>query len=143
MVMTPVGARCPTCANVRRFNVAAGLGPAVLLRAVLAGIGVSLAGNAVAGLIPFLGILGPMIVGYLTGRVVSDLVKRRRSQAFASLAAGCFVIGFLLSPLVTLLVQGAPLTPAVLPLIVMARLGSILGLIAVGVGALLAWMQAR
>jgi hypothetical protein len=44
---------------------------------------------------------------------------------------------------VTLLVQGAPLTPAVLPLIVMARLGSILGLIAVGVGALLARMQAR
>src|SRR6202022_4427072 len=73
LVSTPVGARCPTCAGVKRFSML--LKPKELVRVLGYGVGVSAAGTVILSLIPLLGFLGPlisyMVIGFLVGQVVS------------------------------------------------------------------------
>lgn len=93
---TPVGMKCPDCARMplharalgrpRQYATAlgAGLGSAVLLGAV----------DALANL-GLLGIIFPMIAGFVVGRAVAWGAKGARHRAFMWIAAGTAVIGLL------------------------------------------------
>ena len=59
LVGTPVGARCPTCARVKRFAIL--LKPRELARAIGYGVGVGAVGTIMLTLIPLLAFLGPLI----------------------------------------------------------------------------------
>jgi hypothetical protein len=144
LVSTPVGARCPTCAGVKRFSLL--LKPRELARAVGSGLGVSAAGTIIMALIPLLAFLGPlilyMILGFVVGEAVSRGANRKRARELGPIAVGCLFVGYELGYLVLLAFNGAPLGPQLLltPILLATR-----GLTGVGllVGALLAWMRVR
>src|SRR5947207_8198116 len=64
LISTPVGARCPTCAQVKRF--ATGLKPHELARSIAFGIGVAALGSIIALFLPF-PFLPWMFMGFATG----------------------------------------------------------------------------
>src|SRR5206468_12305157 len=65
MIPTPVGARCPTCAQVKRFAML--VKPRELALSILYGVGIGAIGTIIVSFIPFLGILGYMVMGFLVG----------------------------------------------------------------------------
>src|SRR6184192_819409 len=72
LVATPVGARCPTCAGVKRFATL--LKPVELARAIGFGIAVGAVGTLILNFVPLLGILGPIgyaVVGFAVGEGVA------------------------------------------------------------------------
>jgi B-box zinc finger len=141
MVMTPVGARCPTCAQVKRFSLL--LKPVELARAVGYGLGVAAIGTVVLTFIPFLGLLGYAALGFGVGEVVSVGANRKRIPVLAPLAVACLFVGYWLGLVLFALVSGAPFGLLLLlsPILALPRAG----LLVVGLllGALLAWMRTR
>lgn len=139
MVMSPVGARCPSCAQVKRFALL--LKPIELLKAIGYGIGVGAIGTVVLGYIPFLGLIGYAALGFAVGEVVSVGANRKRVTALAPIAVACLLLGYELGGAIELVMRGAPLSLALIAPI-MALFG---GLTVVGllIGALLAWMRTR
>jgi hypothetical protein len=91
---TPVGMKCPECARMPLR--ARGLGkPRHYLAAVGAGLGSALllgAVDAVANL-GILGIISPIIAGFLVGRAVAWGAKGNSHGAFMGIAAATAVIG--------------------------------------------------
>ncbi|MDQ6670757.1 MAG: B-box zinc finger protein [Chloroflexota bacterium] len=147
LVSTPVGARCPTCAGVKRFATL--LKAPDLARAVGYGLAVSAAGTLVLALIPLLAILGPliayMVIGFVTGEAVSRGANRKRAPELGPIAVACLFVGYELGSVVELLVrfQGrVGLGPELIlaPLVGLTSLTLLVGLL---VGALLAWMRVR
>src|SRR6516162_3207724 len=69
LVMSPVGARCPKCAQVKRFAI--GLKPVELAKAIAFGIGLGAIGTIILTFIPFLGLFGYAALGFGVGDVVS------------------------------------------------------------------------
>jgi hypothetical protein len=140
-IQTPVGARCPTCAQVKRTSLL--LKPRELARAVAYGVGAAVAGTAAFALVPLLGILGPLIwfalVGFGVGDAVSRGANRRRARELAPIAVACLFVGYELAVVVLLTTSGRSLTPDVL-LAPFRQLQFTVGLL---VGALLAWMRTR
>src|SRR5207248_9680104 len=66
LIPTPVGARCPTCAQVKRFALL--LKPAELARAIGFGVLVGAIGTVIATFIGgFLPLLAWMVVGFVVG----------------------------------------------------------------------------
>src|SRR5215813_4416966 len=61
-IQTPVGARCPTCAQVKRFAIM--LKPLELVRAIAFGVGAAAAGTVLYFFVPF---VGPLISFALIG----------------------------------------------------------------------------
>jgi hypothetical protein len=148
LVGTPVGARCPTCAGVKRFATV--LKPRDLVRAVAYGVGVSAAGTIVLALIPLLAFLGPlieyMVIGFVTGEAVSRGANRKRARELAPIAVACLFIGYVLGSVILIVVRFQGRIPLGLELLLaplLALLSNLIMLIGLLVGALLAWMRVR
>jgi hypothetical protein len=143
LVSTPVGARCPDCAQVKR--IALFLKPVELARAAVVGVLAATVGTIIALNVPLLGpLLGFMLVGFLTGEAVLRAVNRKRAPELGPIAIACLVVGMWLGVLVLLVfVQRVP--PSLELLAVPARVffGNLLSLLGLGVGALRAWMRVR
>lgn len=141
LVSTPVGARCRSCARVKRFALAAG--PADLARAAALGLAVAAVGGLVASFIPFLGLLAVAFVGFLVGEAVSVSARRRRGPELAVLAIVCLVLGFAFGPILGALLAGNLAALGVYPRLLLATLTDARALLGLGLGALLAWMRTR
>jgi uncharacterized protein (DUF983 family) len=140
MVMSPVGARCPTCAQVKRFALL--LKPRELARAIGFGLGAATAGTLVLTFIPFLGILGMAALGFGVGEVVSLGANRKRVPALAPIAVACLVVGYVLGFVILGVMNGVPLgLPLAVPVLLVLR--NPLALVGLLLGALLAWMRTR
>jgi hypothetical protein len=140
MVMSPVGARCPTCAQVKRFSLL--VKPAELARAIAYGLGVAAIGTIILTFIPFLGIIGYAVVGFGVGEAVSVGANRKRVPILAPMAVACLFVGYELGLVVLGVATGFPFGPLLLLEPILALRG---GLLIVGllIGALLAWMRVR
>lgn len=145
LVATPVGARCPTCAGVKRFSTL--LKPEELARAVGFGLAVSVIGTLILNFVPFLGFLGPIgyaVVGFAVGEAVSVGANRKRVPMLAPLAVWCLFVGYEIGFVMALLVvSGGAFNPQLLvfPIVALTRgFNVIVGLL---IGALLAWMRVR
>lgn len=110
LVQTPVGARCPTCANVRKLPQYQ-ISTAFLARGFGAGIGAGVALGLVWGAVlpfsPFLlfaALLG-LGLGYAVGEAVSFATNRKAGPPLQAAAA--------LGVLVAFLVRGAILASAI------------------------------
>ncbi|HEY1296574.1 MAG TPA: hypothetical protein VGJ60_26145 [Chloroflexota bacterium] len=138
MIMSPVGARCRTCAQVKRFAV--GLKPAELVKAIGYGIGLSAIGTIIVTFIPFLGLFGYAAIGFGVGEVVSIGANRKRVPALAPIAVACLFIGYFVGGSALLASRGVPLSVAI-----SLQVASLFSLTIVGllIGALLAWMRVR
>jgi hypothetical protein len=148
MVMSPVGARCPTCAQVKRFQLL--LKPKELALAIVYGLAVGTLGTVVASYIPLLGpIFSFAIVGFGVGYAVSAGANRKRVPVLGPIAVACLFVGFIVGVGALQMNAGRPLTTALLApvglLLSVLRPGGLLGspLIGLIVGAFLAWMRAR
>jgi hypothetical protein len=139
LVSTPVGARCPTCAQVKRFAML--LKPRELARAVGYGLLAAAAGTAVLAFIPFLGLIGYAILGFGVGEAVSVGANRKRVRELAPIAVACLFVGYDLG----LAILGAALGAPIGPRLFLAPLEQLRGLLGLGllIGALLAWMRVR
>ena len=140
MVMSPVGARCPTCAQVKRLSLL--LKPVELARAIGYGLGVAALGALVLTFIPFLGIIGYAAVGFGVGEVVSVGANRKRVPLLAPLAVACLFVGYLVGISLRLVLAGLPPVPAIL-VAVQTLFGGMTVLLGLLLGALLAWMRTR
>jgi uncharacterized membrane protein len=140
LVSTPVGARCPSCAQVKRFATL--LKPRELAQAVAYGVAVGAVGTVVLSFIPFLGLIGYAILGFGVGEVVSVGANRKRLRELGPIAVACLFVGYEIGIIALLLFEGAPLGVELLlfPIQALTRGLLILGLL---LGALLAWMRVR
>ncbi len=102
MVPTPVGARCPDCAQLHKLPTYRVSTP-YYLRAIGAGLGVAIICSAlwgiVARIIPFLyiNLLLVPVVGYAIGEVISLSVNRKRGAGLAIVASLLVIVSYLLS----------------------------------------------
>ena len=107
---TPVGARCPSCAKVKRFATL--LKPAELARAIGFGLLVQAGGTALLALVPLLGALGPLItfavLGFAVGEVVSISANRKRVRELGPIAVACIFVGYEVGLLGLLVSSGLP-----------------------------------
>jgi uncharacterized membrane protein len=137
--MSPVGARCPDCAQVKRFAI--GLKPVEITRAVAYGIGLAAVGTIILTFIPFLGLIGLAALGFGVGEVVSIGANRKRVPMLAPIAVACLFVGYEIGTVALLMYQGFTLSIAVaLPIVSLFRSLTVVGLL---IGALLAWMRVR
>lgn len=146
LIQTPVGARCPTCAQVKRFVTVAK--PRDLVRGVVGGLGMAAIGGLILQLIPFLGWFGVAILGYLVGELVSLGVNRKRGKELAVLGIVCFILGLPLGFLLRELLGGRlDVVLLVGPMLYVSGLigefSSVPALLGLGVGSLLLWMRLR
>jgi len=148
LVMSPVGARCPTCAQVKRF--ALGLKPVEIAKSVGFGIGLAAIGTVILTFIPFLGILGYAALGFGVGEAVSIGANRKRVPSLAPIAVACLFVGYIIGIDVRLVLEGAPAAIELIGIPLRLLFGS-LSIQAIGsspligllIGALLAWMRVR
>jgi hypothetical protein len=144
LVATPVGARCPTCAGVKRFPML--LKPIELARAVGFGLGVAAVGTLILNFVPLLGVLGPLgyaAVGFGVGEAVAVGANRKRLPLLAPLAVACLFAGYEIGVVVVLMLGrgGFEQQFLLVPIVALFRgLNLIAGLL---IGALLAWMRVR
>ena len=145
LVSTPVGARCPACARVRRFALL--VKPAELARAAGMGLAVGAVGSLILSFVPFLGLIGLAFLGFAVGEAVSVGANRKRAPELGPLAIGCLVIGYLLGPaladLLSFQVAQVVLDLTLLPARLLLLFRAPFLLVGLGVGALLAWMRVR
>src|SRR5207245_11769335 len=96
MVETPVGARCPTCAGIKRFRSL--LKPAELARTIGYGIAAGAMGSVVyafvGAFIPLGPLIGFAIVGFGVGQAVSLGANRKRVRELAPMAVACLLVGY-------------------------------------------------
>jgi uncharacterized membrane protein len=142
-IQTPVGARCPTCARVKRFATL--LKPREVALGVVYGVGAATLGTIVLGFIPFLGLIGFALLGFGVGEAVSVGANRKRARELAPLAVACFLLGYEIGSVAAILIasEGRVLLS---PSLVMAPIFGLtrgLGVLAIALGAFLAWMRAR
>jgi hypothetical protein len=95
--MTPVGARCRGCARLRG-NPIYEVGPLYYLKASGAGLAVALVCGFVVPFIPFFGLFGLMLLGWLTGTAVSAAANYKRGTGLAVVAAVATVVGAVGAP---------------------------------------------
>ena len=110
LVQTPVGARCPDCAQVRRLPTFE-LGIATYARAVGAGVVLAGATGAAWGLIffdlfrlPFLPWVAAIGIGYVIGEGMSASVNRKRGRYLQYIAGACMFLSYAVAGLVSPLV---------------------------------------
>ncbi len=102
LVQTPVGARCPDCARLRKLPTYR-VSIQYYLRAAGSGLGMAIvcgiAWGVVMHLVPFLylNLLLAPGVGYATGEVVSLSVNRKRGTGLAIVASLAVAISYLIS----------------------------------------------
>lgn len=108
LVMTPVGARCRTCAQVRKSPIY-DVGPMYYLRATAAGLAVAAVGSFVVLFIPFFGL---MLLGLAVGEAVTRAANRKRGTGLAVVAVASIFVGVIVIPEI-ITIAGFP---AVVPL---------------------------
>lgn len=102
MVQTPVGARCPDCAQLRKLPTYS-VSTRYYIRAVGTGLGMAVVGGLIWGvvhiLVPFfyLNLLWAPAFGYAIGEVISLSVNRKRGTRLAVMAGIALVISYLVS----------------------------------------------
>lgn len=135
LVQTPVGARCPVCANVRRIPTV-DVKPIFIVRglaaAVVTGVAVGLAWGFLLGEIRFSLILlvaVALAAGYAVGEAVSRATNRKRSPVLE----GCAVVGVVIAYLVHNVVLGVGPLPQ----------GDTFGYVATGLAAIFAAGRVR
>src|ERR671934_474471 len=69
LIQTPVGARCRSCARLRRLPIY-DVGPRFLLRGAAGGLIAAIAGGSVVTLLPNFGLLMSLLLGALYGVAV-------------------------------------------------------------------------
>jgi hypothetical protein len=115
LVQTPVGARCPDCANVRRLPTV-DVKPIFLARGLAAAIGSGLVVGAVwgwavggsrTGIGGFLVIFLAFAIGWAIGESISVATNRKRGIALQA----CAVFGVILAYLVHNIVGGGAILP--------------------------------
>jgi hypothetical protein len=116
LVQTPVGARCPTCANVRRLPTV-DVKPIFLARGLAAAVATGLAVGAFwgfatsgrgGGFVGFFIIFVALGIGWALGEAVSVATNRKRSVALQA----CAVFGVVVAYIVHNIVAGNALLPA-------------------------------
>jgi hypothetical protein len=148
VVITPVGARCCECAQLRRLPTFV-LSPEYYARALAAMLGTAVVGGLLAGLlsrmIPFGAILIPLGLGYLVGEAVARATNRKRATPLKLIAGAGVVLAYAFSAsggLVLLLQSpGAYGVASVLPLVLSALLSLVanpFGLIFLALGVYVA-----
>ncbi len=132
LIQTPVGAKCPPCANVSRIPtidvkpvfLIRGLGAALVSGALVGFVWALLSGGRAAGFAGIFIIFIAMGIGWAVGESVSAATNRKRSTSLQA----CAVVGVILAYLVRNAVVGLPLLPA----------GDIWGYLAVAFAAMFA-----
>jgi hypothetical protein len=141
MVETPVGARCPTCAGVKRFSLL--VKPAELARAIAYGVGIGALGTLVYTFVPFLGpLISLAVVGFGVGHFVSIGANRKRARELAPIAVACLLVGYEIGLVARFAFESGGFEPALL-LVPILALRQGLTIVGLGMGALLAWMRVR
>ena len=137
LVQTPVGARCPTCANVGRLPTI-DVKPVYLLRGIAAALASGVAVGAIwgyatqgrgVGIFGFLIFFIAMAIGWAIGESVSVATNRKRSPTLQA----CAVAGVILAYLVHNVVAGNVVLPP----------GDIWGYLATAVAAIFAAERLR
>lgn len=142
MVETPVGARCPSCAGVKRFALL--LKPVELARAIAFGIAVGAVGTVITTFVPFLGyLISFAIVGFAVGHAVLVAANRKRARELAPIAVACLFIGYEIGLVGLFMVNGSSLDLTLLLAPVRLALRQLMLIIGLLLGALLAWMRVR
>lgn len=101
LVQTPVGARCPKCAAVKRLPVYS-ISTISYIKAVLAGLAVASALGAIWPFIPFGGFVWLIIaagIGYAIGEIVSISVNKKRGPGLQAIAGISMVVSYLVRSL--------------------------------------------
>ncbi len=101
LIQTPVGARCPECAAVKRLPVYS-VPRIFYVRAVAASLITASALGAVWSFIPFGGFFLLIIaigVGYAIGEVVSFSVNRKRGRGLQVIAGSSMVVSYVVRSL--------------------------------------------
>lgn len=134
LVQTPVGGRCPKCANVRKLPVFE-VTPIFYLRAVGAGLAISGALGALWPYIPYGGfflLIVSAAIGYAIGEVISISVNRKRGRGLRVIAG----VGMAIAYVVSYVVDDPSLGS-------LDRMLDMWGLIALGIGILVAVSRLR
>jgi hypothetical protein len=111
LVMTPVGARCRSCAQLRKSPLY-DVSPTYYLRAVAAGLGVAALGAYVLPFIPFFQFFGMLLLGAAVGEAVTRAANRKRGTGLAVVAVVTLVAGAFLVPAL----MAAASLPEIIPL---------------------------
>jgi len=102
VVITPVGARCRECAQLKRLPTYM-LSPGDYVRAIVAMLVAAVGGGLIAGylsaVIPFGGILIPIGLGFVIGEAVALATNRKRATPLKVIAAIGVLLAFPLQPL--------------------------------------------
>ncbi|MBI2755120.1 MAG: B-box zinc finger protein [Chloroflexi bacterium] len=140
MVATPVGARCRTCAGVKR--VATVGKPLELARAFLLALLAAEVGALLLLLLPVF-LIGHAVVGFSVGWVVSRAVRGNRGRDLAILAVVAFLAGQVLAPSVLAVATGRQFSVAPILAYPFFLIGNPLQIVALALGGFLAWTRAR
>ncbi len=103
LVQTPVGAKCPDCAQVRRLPTFE-LQPATYVRAIVTGVVLAGAIGTLWGLlffdlfrIPFLPWIAIAGIGYAMGEGISAAVNRKRGRHLQYIAGASFLLTYMVA----------------------------------------------
>lgn len=102
LVHTPVGSRCPECANVRRiptYNISGGLFARAIVAALGSGAAIGVAWwwfNPYNIIYVFFGVLLGLAIGYGIGEAVAVATNRRAGPPLQAIAVGGVVLAYLL-----------------------------------------------
>jgi hypothetical protein len=142
-IATPVGARCPTCAGVKRFAML--IKPVEMARAIGFGIGTGAVLTVILSFVGILGLLGYIGMGFLVGEAVSVGANRKRARELGPVAVACVFLGYELGGAIALWIGSGGQSGIVPELFLLPLLALRGGLLLVGllVGSLLAWMRVR
>lgn len=110
LIMTPVGARCRACARLRAHPIY-DVRPLHYVRGAGAGLAVGVIGGILVASVPFLGFLGLLVLGWLTGEAVTAAANRKRGTGLAIVAAAATVVGGLGGPALLVAAELPPVVP--------------------------------
>ena len=100
MIYTPVGVRCRDCAQLRRLPQYT-LTPRVYARVLPTAAALALIGGFLLSLVPRLGLLASIVIGFLIGVLVSDMLGRvsgyKQGRTMQAIAGATVIVSILSS----------------------------------------------
>ena len=107
MVQTPVGARCPKCAALKKLPVFE-ISTIFYIRAIAAGLATSAALGTIWSFIHaggFFLIFIALVIGYLTGEAISLAVNRKRGPGLQIVAGVSMVLSYAVRSLIEAFIE--------------------------------------